>query len=196
MHHHITGDNENGYVMTLNGLFPSESDAKDGLAAFNSWADKGVYACTTKIQATGERRILGDNDRSIVLVSPDTVLDGTPGVYTWVAGTTGDPLQLKPTGFEIESVYFNPSCMATGCWVVDIIYTRGRDNFVSFYLPHALRPNGNDIDPLLPGMADLSVDYDYNVIPASDTAAADNVDYWYWDWCVLPSIACVCHVRD
>eukprot|EP00961_Rhodomonas_salina_P294696 3934793-Rhodomonas_salina.1 len=103
MHHHITGNDVDGFTMTLNGLFETSGDAQAGLAAFNFWANRGVYACSTKIQTTELRRKPGPDDRSLLLVSPGTVLAGTPGVCTWMAGATDDPIAIAPTGFEVEA---------------------------------------------------------------------------------------------
>lgn len=47
-------------------------------------------------------------------------------------------------------MFFEPNCEASGCWVVDVIFTIGNKGFNTFYLPQAV---GND---------ELSYDFDYD----------------------------------
>eukprot|EP00961_Rhodomonas_salina_P012549 169021-Rhodomonas_salina.1 len=183
------------YQMTLNALFESEAQAQVGMQNLEFWAGEGVYACTGHVESASvsagsesERRsLIGADRRSILAVSPDTILPGTPGVYTWTAATTDAPVQIAPTGMEIEAVFFKPDCLATGCWVVDVIYTRGEDNVVSFYLPHALRIDGDAATVLAPGAADLAYDPDYSVVPAESAGVAGLGEmHWYWEWNKAP----------
>lgn len=78
-----------------------------------------------------------------------SIVDG-PDVYSWVGQSTSDPLKVKPSGFEIDSISFDIDCLNSGCWVVDVTYTTGTDDFNAFYLPEA---DGNDA---------FSYDFDYS----------------------------------
>eukprot|EP00961_Rhodomonas_salina_P296368 3936287-Rhodomonas_salina.1 len=55
----------------------------------------------------------------------------------------------------VQTVYFEPSCAQSGCWVVNILFTIGEDNFNTFFLPRAI---GDDA---------LSYDFDYDVTDAT-----------------------------
>jgi len=77
-----------------------------------------------------------------------TMIDG-PDIYRFVTGTTSDPYEVRATGLSVESVSFNPGCMSSGCWVIEVVYTIGSDDFNVFYLPKA---EGDD---------SLSYDFDY-----------------------------------
>jgi len=100
-------------------------------------------------------------------------------VYAWTAATTDAPLAIKPTGMNIDSVSFSSDCSVSakaiadsGCWVVEISYSTGEDNFNTFFLPNAV------------GDEELSVDFDYSTTnavpwsvwdkPASDTFFPSN----------------------
>eukprot|EP00961_Rhodomonas_salina_P297346 3937147-Rhodomonas_salina.1 len=64
--------------------------------------------------------------------------------------SSSDPYEVRPSGFTVESVRFNPSCLQSGCWVVEVVYTIGTDDFNAFYLPEAV------------GSDQLSYDFDYS----------------------------------
>eukprot|EP00961_Rhodomonas_salina_P087454 1176304-Rhodomonas_salina.1 len=68
------------------------------------------------------------------IMGADALIKG-PEVFAFVTGTTSDVIQIVPTGLEVITVYFEPSCLGSGCWVVDVIFTLGRDNFNALYLP-------------------------------------------------------------
>eukprot|EP00961_Rhodomonas_salina_P062418 837634-Rhodomonas_salina.1 len=48
-----------------------------------------------------------------------------PAVYRWVLPTTDAPMEIPPTGLEVESVHFEPSCAESGCWVIKGTMTTG-----------------------------------------------------------------------
>jgi hypothetical protein len=64
------------------------------------------------------------------------VSDGAK-VYRWKQQTTSGPISVQATGMTVDFVEYSPSCMDTGCWVVDVTYTKGdaTGNFNTFYLP-------------------------------------------------------------
>lgn len=71
-----------------------------------------------------------------------------PEVYRWKTQTTSSELQVKATGLQVDKVYFEPSCLASGCWKVEITYTLGENNFNALYIPKT--PSGTDtlaVDP-------------------------------------------------
>eukprot|EP00286_Rhodomonas_abbreviata_P019716 CAMPEP_0181309238 /NCGR_PEP_ID=MMETSP1101-20121128/11908_1 /TAXON_ID=46948 /ORGANISM="Rhodomonas abbreviata, Strain Caron Lab Isolate" /LENGTH=1439 /DNA_ID=CAMNT_0023415711 /DNA_START=17 /DNA_END=4336 /DNA_ORIENTATION=+ len=72
----------------------------------------------------------------VLMGAQRTILNG-PKVYRW----SNDPLQINPTGLSVDRVYFETSCLNTGCWKVDVTYTAGIDNFMVFYLP---KTDGDD----------------------------------------------------
>eukprot|EP00961_Rhodomonas_salina_P165464 2229290-Rhodomonas_salina.3 len=73
-----------------------------------------------------------------------------PREYVWNTGTSSDPIPIAATGMQVDRVYFNPACKSSGCWVIDVTYTTGEDNFNVFYLP---KSDNED---------DLSFDFDYS----------------------------------
>jgi len=85
-----------------------------------------------------------------------------PAVYSWTLPTTGEALQIPPTGMTVNSVQFETSCAETGCWVIRGVMTTGEafntnGAFNTFYLPEA---SIVDVSPT----GDLSYDYDYSAV--------------------------------
>jgi hypothetical protein len=75
-------------------------------------------------------------------------------VYTHSLATTEMPLEVKPVGLEIDAISFDHSCGNSGCWVFDVTYGIGQDNWNVFYLPRAENPDH----------ATSSTDFDYSTI--------------------------------
>eukprot|EP00961_Rhodomonas_salina_P187668 2532763-Rhodomonas_salina.1 len=130
------------------------SDIVSTLATSVGTTDEGLVQLTLNaLFYTAEEAA----DTLEALTSPDavalggTIVDG-PEVYRWVAQSTSDPVAIRPTGLTVDSVYFEPTCKQTGCWVVGVTYSKGSDNFNVFYLPRA---EGRD---------DLSFDPDYSTV--------------------------------
>eukprot|EP00961_Rhodomonas_salina_P156477 2107122-Rhodomonas_salina.1 len=122
----VKASEANGQI-TLMALFKNKTHAEDAVAALAS-VDSETYW--------------------VLLGSARNIADG-PEVYRWVAQTTSTEQQINPTGMTVDRVYFEPSCLASGCWRVDVTYTVGLDNFNVFFLPKAV---GSDA---------LSYDFDY-----------------------------------
>jgi len=64
----------------------------------------------------------------------------SPSIYRWVLQTTSSPLQIPPTGMNVDSVHFEPACAESGCWVIKGTVATGEafnsfGAFNSFYLP-------------------------------------------------------------
>jgi hypothetical protein len=109
-------------LVTINALFPTETLAEEALANMDmsaSWFDS-LQGCTTR--------------------------DG-PDVYAWTARSSSDPLPVDASGFQVESVTFSPTCLNSGCWVVDVTYTIGTDDFNTFFLPRASADDSTTFDP-------------------------------------------------
>eukprot|EP00286_Rhodomonas_abbreviata_P024878 CAMPEP_0181303972 /NCGR_PEP_ID=MMETSP1101-20121128/8872_1 /TAXON_ID=46948 /ORGANISM="Rhodomonas abbreviata, Strain Caron Lab Isolate" /LENGTH=1212 /DNA_ID=CAMNT_0023409639 /DNA_START=371 /DNA_END=4009 /DNA_ORIENTATION=- len=128
MHHEVTPSGS-GHQITLNVLFKTEQNATDG-------AEKMLeYLANGPVQVFGEDLNEQDpQDDSVYLIKEGSVSWG-PRVYSWVAQTTSNPLQIMPTGLDVDGVYFKSNCMSAGCWVVDVTYTTGQDNWNVFYIP-------------------------------------------------------------
>eukprot|EP00961_Rhodomonas_salina_P044471 597372-Rhodomonas_salina.2 len=60
---------------------------------------------------------------------------------------------------QVDSVVFNPLCLATGCWTIEVTFTAGIDDFNVFrvYLPKAEASDS------------LSYDFDYTALDSSLT---------------------------
>lgn len=132
MFHSVTATGGSVFL-TVNALFGTKADADTALAFFEA-----VIAA----EAT--------NVFTPAVPLAAAAITGGPGVYTFLSKTSSAEFQILPTGMNVQSVSFNTNCMETGCWVIDLIYTTGEDNFNVFYIPEAV---GNDT---------LSVDFDYS----------------------------------
>jgi len=129
------------YLLTVNAIFANRSDAE---AALQELLFNLAYNQTFNQDDLVIPNVFG------IPLTPDRYVQ--PRIYRWVAPTTSAALDIKPTGMTVESVFFEPSCEESGCWVVDVIVTTGEDNFNTFYLPEAV---GNDA---------TSYDFDYTVL--------------------------------
>ena len=81
-----------------------------------------------------------------------------PKLYVYSAQTTGSPVSVAPVGFVVDDVFFQTSCLSTGCWVVDLIFTAGADNFVVFYIPKTGLSTGTEGGVFVD---EMNSDYDY-----------------------------------
>jgi len=113
-----------GTLLTINALFYTEAEAS---TAINQQMDQNFT--WSSLQGC-------------------TLIDG-PDVYRWTGKSTNGPIEVGPSGVTIDSVSFRPACLGSGCWVVDVTYTTGTDDFNAFYLPFAV------------GSDQLSYDFDY-----------------------------------
>jgi len=73
---------------------------------------------------------------------PDLGMEYTvdPAIYAWTLPTTGAPHAVPPTGMNVDSVHFEPSCAESGCWVIKGVVTTGEafnsfGAFNTFFLP-------------------------------------------------------------
>lgn len=137
----ITGTGANKYF-TANVIYENLAAAEAQLASLDVNLLAGDLSATTlDIHGT----VLHFNtDDSVGQMAAE------PRAYAWTTGTTDDPLTIMPTGLEVDKVYFKRACLSAGCWVVDLTYTTGEDNWNVFYLP---RSNNSDT---------LSYDFDYD----------------------------------
>mmetsp|Transcript_47566 Transcript_47566/g.97251 ORF Transcript_47566/g.97251 Transcript_47566/m.97251 type:complete len:1470 (+) Transcript_47566:139-4548(+) len=130
---HVVTDMEGNLVLTINAIFEDKQEASDARDALDqSYLGAQVFGVTIA----------------------ESMVPVEPRVYRWVARTSDAAIQIAPVGMTVDSAYFLPDCDEgeSGCWVVDITYTTGEDNFNTFYIPHA---EGDDA---------LSVDFDYSVV--------------------------------
>jgi len=164
LQHEIFEEIPGEFQATFNVLFPTKDTARDGVDFFNtaigtSTAEMLLFDSPINQQTTNGWRL----DQQKVVWGPR--------VYRWTLGTTGDGLTIMPTGMTVDTVYFDTSCLASGCWVVDITYTTGEDNFNVFYLPKT------DNSPLDAINADADgpwhdtepVDFNYDSMAETDT---------------------------
>jgi len=85
-----------------------------------------------------------------------------PRISKFVAGTTSDEQQIAPVGFEVTGVSFKIDCMSSGCWVIDLEFTAGEDNFVVFYIPKTGVDTGDENGDFVD---ELAYDFDYELVP-------------------------------
>lgn len=114
--------------ITANALFYTKEDAQAQVDAIK--ADDAL---------TWDALVLGG-----CLVTE--VVDG-PEVYRFKGQSTSDPIEIRPSGMEVDSVVFQPDCLKSGCWVVDLTYTIGTDDFNAFFLPRAEASDQLSYDP-------------------------------------------------
>eukprot|EP00286_Rhodomonas_abbreviata_P025684 CAMPEP_0181308612 /NCGR_PEP_ID=MMETSP1101-20121128/11561_1 /TAXON_ID=46948 /ORGANISM="Rhodomonas abbreviata, Strain Caron Lab Isolate" /LENGTH=331 /DNA_ID=CAMNT_0023415017 /DNA_START=171 /DNA_END=1163 /DNA_ORIENTATION=+ len=119
--HRVTEHGGGVVTVTMNALFEIDEEAEAASAAM-------------------ERA--GGFDSHLSAISPGVFATVAPStVYRWEAGSSSDPLQMVPTGLQVESLWLDTSCMSagsTGCWVVEYVYTRGADDAVNVvYVPRA-----------------------------------------------------------
>eukprot|EP00961_Rhodomonas_salina_P118489 1595384-Rhodomonas_salina.1 len=153
-----------------------DTDPGDNPAAHTSDAD-GLAMCASGAEGWYVRKVFSYKEVNCLYSAmpddDDVALYGTatpdgsnveymvaPSIYSWRLGTTSQPLQIPPTGMEVQSVYFNTSCAETGCWVVKGVLTTGaafntNGAFNTFFLPQA------DISAIHP-QGDISYDFDYS----------------------------------
>jgi hypothetical protein len=128
IHHELSSvwirDSNNNKVeklyLSINMLYASPNLAQGGAQVFNNRASSD-YA--TNIQP---------------YVYNGTLVQGFPArVYRWQAESTSKPISVDATGMTVDSVVFQKDCKLTGCWVIDVTYTTGKQNqvFNTFYLP-------------------------------------------------------------
>jgi hypothetical protein len=143
MHHmvYLNPVDESEYYVTVNAFFRTKELAD---IAWNNMKNRLTEDDTELMGVKVSKRTLYNNHPV-----PNEQLIWGPRVYTWVLGTTSDELRVSPTGLEVTNVYFNTSCKDSGCWVFEVEYAIGDNNWNVFYVPDA----DNDDD--------LSYDFDY-----------------------------------
>eukprot|EP00287_Rhodomonas_sp_CCMP768_P015613 CAMPEP_0196757754 /NCGR_PEP_ID=MMETSP1091-20130531/103827_1 /TAXON_ID=302021 /ORGANISM="Rhodomonas sp., Strain CCMP768" /LENGTH=1517 /DNA_ID=CAMNT_0042106539 /DNA_START=95 /DNA_END=4648 /DNA_ORIENTATION=- len=75
-------------------------------------------------------------------------------VYAHTMDSSSMPIEVTPVGLEITAISFDITCGQAGCWVFDVTYGIGQDNWNVFYLPKAENPDH----------ATASTDFDYSTI--------------------------------
>eukprot|EP00286_Rhodomonas_abbreviata_P015936 CAMPEP_0181316116 /NCGR_PEP_ID=MMETSP1101-20121128/15724_1 /TAXON_ID=46948 /ORGANISM="Rhodomonas abbreviata, Strain Caron Lab Isolate" /LENGTH=2299 /DNA_ID=CAMNT_0023423343 /DNA_START=79 /DNA_END=6978 /DNA_ORIENTATION=- len=124
------------FFVTINGIFGTMQAAADArnMLVFTDMTGPPI----TWVPRDLEGQVLppGPFEALANPRAPATVED-TPKVYRWMLETSGAPISVAPTGLEVTSVFFEPSCAETGCWVIDIMYTVGESNFNALYIPKA-----------------------------------------------------------
>jgi len=117
----IQHDSTQPDVITMFALFETEDEATTALANMTSpdWASMGA-----------------------------TSVEDGPDLYRWTGGSTSDPVEAPPTGLEVDAVWFDPTCLQSGCWTADVTYTAGIDAFNVFFLPRAEAADNLSYDPI------------------------------------------------
>jgi len=146
MHHVATERASGGYQLTVNAIFSDQSSASAARVSMEAALQSGL------VELFGTA-VSHDVEGSWTVDAG--VLVWGPREYRWVAKTTSAELQIMATGLNVVAVYFKPDCEETGCWVVDVTYTTGEDNFNIMYIPNAV---GDD---------SLSFDFDYAAVPSA-----------------------------
>jgi len=182
IHHELSSvwirDSNNNKVeklyLSINMLYASPNLAQGGAQVFNNRASSD-YA--TNIQP---------------YVYNGTLVQGFPArVYRWQAESTSKPISVDATGMTVDSVVFQKDCKLTGCWVIDVTYTTGKQNraFNTFYLPRVQDDQGAG------WQEDFSYDVDWtqqldatnkariwNTQYANKFPCGENVDKTWWQY--------------
>jgi len=137
LHHEVTQVGSETFL-SLNALYPDLGSANIARAALEA----AVVVSSARRSAP---TVFG------VDLGSDGAFTTEPRTYRWVGQTTSAEHQIAPTGLTVDSVFFKSDCENSGCWVVDVTYTLGKDNFNVLYIPHSV---GNDA---------LSFDFNYDV---------------------------------
>lgn len=150
-------------LITVNALFATQAAA---LAAADT--------LRTNLGLNSTRRSGTTVTFSGIPLTEDNVIG--PNVYTWTAGTTSDALQIEATGMNVDSVSFDTACEETGCWVIDVTFTLGRNAFNVLYMPHAVGDDeaATDFDYTDDMLQDWSAPrYNYQKSPSSTYVASN-----------------------
>mmetsp|Transcript_12391 Transcript_12391/g.24659 ORF Transcript_12391/g.24659 Transcript_12391/m.24659 type:complete len:1487 (+) Transcript_12391:138-4598(+) len=115
------------------------------------------------------------------LVSADVSWSEAPVVSLWDLSIT----VIKPSGFEVDNVVFNPGCGEQGCWIIDVVITGGKDSAVNvLFLPRAEGVTDGLEDPVYDN--DVENTFSFQNFPCKSSTGGSNQATMSNSVCCLP----------